>query len=120
MDFKKGQNRYMWQITAQIETRLDDEWERTRQIPSFMLDGRIQGIVSAEHAASIARQVIDPLGVTPDSRIHVTAVEIPEDHQLVEVTQVALASFRAWTVDHEDTERVMCLLAAAVLAEVRQ
>ena len=70
----------MYAITATVQTvqrdRYGDVWTGTRQVPTFFLDARTQGIVCEDHAERIARQIIDPLGVIGDARIYVTAVRI--------------------------------------------
>lgn len=55
----------MWLIDAQLLTVETDSnggiWRGTRQIPTFFLDERVQGIVDAEHAKTIALQILDPM-----------------------------------------------------------
>jgi hypothetical protein len=71
----------MYAITATVETvsisSTSGEWHGTRQVPTFFLDEDVQGIVSADHAARIAADVIDPLRQIPRERIHVHAVRLP-------------------------------------------
>jgi hypothetical protein len=70
----------MYVITATVETThissTSGEWHGTRHVPTFYLNEEIQGIVSADHAARIAADVIDPLGQIPRERIHVHAVRL--------------------------------------------
>lgn len=44
------------------------------QIPSFILDGRIQGIRSVKHAEFIAEEVCNPCRIK-GMKIHVTVIE---------------------------------------------
>lgn len=62
----------MYAVTATI-TRARSGWESTRQVPTFYLDSSVQGIVSEEHAAVIAREIIDPFDLFD---VSVTAVEL--------------------------------------------
>lgn len=58
----------MYAITATV-TREQNGWTCTRQVPTFYLDERAQGITDSEHAYRIAREIIDPLGtMTGDTR----------------------------------------------------
>lgn len=47
----------------------------TRQVPTFFLDGWIQGITTTEAAEKVARRVVDPTG---KAEVHVTAFEHPD------------------------------------------
>lgn len=47
----------IWLVSA-IVVRNNQE----RSIPTFYLNGNIQGILDEEHAESIAREVVDPFG----------------------------------------------------------
>lgn len=51
-----------------------DEFEETRQVPTFYLDERVQGILSADHAVQIAQSIIDPFGHA--SKTSITAVQV--------------------------------------------
>jgi hypothetical protein len=53
-------------------------WEGSRGTPTFYLDSRVQGIVSEEHAARIAADVVNPLGTIPAADIHAHAYAVPE------------------------------------------
>lgn len=59
-------------VTATVETR-HGKWRGSVQVPSFVLDGRALGIRNAEHAASIAREVITA-GRPDVPTVHVCAV----------------------------------------------
>lgn len=45
-------------------------WTSSVQVPTFLLDADVQGIVSEEHAERVARQVVDPLGLA--DRVHIS------------------------------------------------
>lgn len=47
----------MWSIQATVTTEVDG-WKVTRQVPTFYLNPRVQGIVSQDHAVSIARDIL--------------------------------------------------------------
>ena len=64
----------MYGIQATVSRR-DGQWEGTRQVPTFYLDERVQGIVSEDHAAEIARDIINPYRESALS-VHVIAVKI--------------------------------------------
>ena len=55
-----------------------DGWTGIRQIPTFYLDERTQGIVSESHAADIARSILTACLVPmPDgNELHITAVAV--------------------------------------------
>lgn len=44
------------------------------QIPAFILDSRIQGIVSVEHAKFIAEEICNPAKIK-GMKVHVTVIE---------------------------------------------
>lgn len=73
----------MYAITAQINrTGVDkskafpEGWESSRQVPTFYLDERVQGIMSAAHAEDIARSILLPWGSPPDMTAAITAVRV--------------------------------------------
>lgn len=71
----------MYAITATVETRVINPgrptaWHGTREVPTFYLDETVQGITGPNHAAMLARLVIDPLNEIPWDRIHITAVKV--------------------------------------------
>ncbi len=49
-------------VTATVSRTSDTGWTSTRQVPTFLLDSRVQGITSAEHAARIALDVVNAFG----------------------------------------------------------
>ena len=69
----------MYAIQVQLETATRDEtwpepWTASVQVPTFYLNGNVQGIVSEEHAERIAR------GMFADTanlvRVHATATKV--------------------------------------------
>ena len=59
--------------TVNLEPR---QWTSAHQVPTFYLHENVQGIINAEHAARVAREVIDPLNLFEDDDVHITAVEV--------------------------------------------
>ena len=62
----------MYAITAQLLTS-DGDYTGSKQIPTFYLDERVQGIVSEEHARRIAWSILDPLN-TQTFIVHIEKV----------------------------------------------
>ena len=56
----------LYAVTATRRTVAVGDWQGSTQVPTFYLDSDVQGIVSCEHAARIAVEVIGPdaYGVT--------------------------------------------------------
>ena len=52
----------IWVIQANVTELCSDRGVATLQVPTFFLDGDIQGIVDANHAEVIARGIINPTG----------------------------------------------------------
>lgn len=50
-----------YRITARIVNRPNGEWRYRTEVPTFFLDSDVQGIVSAEHAARIAKSMLADL-----------------------------------------------------------
>jgi uncharacterized protein (UPF0212 family) len=64
-----------YQVQAVVQNQDHDRiWTGTRQCPTFYLDSKVQGIVSAEHAERIAREIVDPFDVAHS--VNITIVEI--------------------------------------------
>jgi hypothetical protein len=61
-------------VLAQVEHKIKDGWQGSRQIPLFYLSSRAQGIASEEHAARIGRDIVSGAGLFDDTGItfHVT------------------------------------------------
>lgn len=71
----------MYAIDAQVETAATSDggiWRGTRQVPTFYLDERVQGITSRGQAVRIAMRILDPLGTIPAERLHITAVKVTD------------------------------------------
>ena len=51
-------NRF-WIVVA-TRTSEHDGWRRTEQVPTFVLDGWVQGITTPEHATRVAADIIGP------------------------------------------------------------
>lgn len=64
----------MYAIHATISHKTDSGYTGSRQIPTFYLDERVQGIVDEDHAARIASDIINPLGL--EVTVHATAVDL--------------------------------------------
>jgi hypothetical protein len=63
-------------INATVVTERDG-WTSTRQVPTFFLDGNVQGIATAERAEEIARDLL--LTAAPDDNrptVYVHAQEV--------------------------------------------
>ena len=50
-------------VTVNVRHARTDGWASEFQLPTFYLDSNVQGIVSEEHAAGIARTVVDNMHV---------------------------------------------------------
>jgi hypothetical protein len=68
----------MYAITATVEVDKLNGWTSTRQVPTFYLDERVQGIGSEDAARQIAQDILTSvLGVQPPGvRCHITAVKV--------------------------------------------
>lgn len=64
-------------ITATVTRTNSEGWESTKHMPTFLLDARIQGITSADHAARIAKRMISD--ITADNST-CTVYAMSEDH----------------------------------------
>lgn len=64
----------MYAVQCTIETSNGD-YRGVRQLPTFYLDERVQGITDEGHAARIARDIILPVGQEA-TLLHVTAVKL--------------------------------------------
>jgi hypothetical protein len=67
-----------------------------RQLPIFFLDSQVQGIISADHARSIAETILNPFE-DPDTRIYATVrcVETGEYAETTPSERDALSSIGA-------------------------
>lgn len=50
-------------IVVRVSRTTKTGWTSAVDVPTFFLDGDIQAIVDADHAARIARKTVDPYGV---------------------------------------------------------
>lgn len=67
----------LYVVAAQVVIRTDDGWDSSRQVPTFLLDPVIQGIVSADHAARIGLSILTtmlPYGPHHIDSIHVSVI----------------------------------------------
>ena len=62
----------MYIIEAHVTQEVDG-WLSVTHVPKFLLSADQYGIASEEHAAKVAREVIDPLDSGMD--IHITATK---------------------------------------------
>lgn len=72
-------NLYRVTATAVHHTtdRLGVSCDLTRQVPSFLLDADVLGIVSEEHAEKIAKSIICPFDLEYESvTVYVSAVKV--------------------------------------------
>lgn len=92
-----------YQVQGTI-TRNRNGWDSTRQIPTFYLDGRVQGIRNVEHARDVARDIVDTIagpgtpGETVTTALHVEPVKEPAEAGLspeLDLASEASARFRA-------------------------
>jgi hypothetical protein len=83
----------MYAITATVSEENKDGWISTRQVPTFYLDEAVQGIVSADHAERIARDVINPFGLY---EVHAGAVRV--DPPLTDAVATWANGFGVWHV----------------------
>ena len=65
----------MYAVTATVETDSKGGYSGVRQIPTFYLDERVQGIVSENHAEIIALDILSAAG-TNGATFHITAVKV--------------------------------------------
>jgi len=53
----------------------EDGYSTARSVPTFYLDENVQGIVSEDHAAAIAKDILTATGQT-DVQLHILAVKV--------------------------------------------
>lgn len=66
-------------VTAQLRTHGTDsagEYEGSRQLPYFELNGVVHGLRDEAHALDVARAILGPLGIHGDD-LHICAVALP-------------------------------------------
>jgi hypothetical protein len=74
----------VYAVHAQVLTHIGS-YTGSRSVPTFYLDSRVQGIVSAEHAAEVAAGIVDPLGAIPAADLNIKACRVDparEDREL--------------------------------------
>lgn len=64
----------LWAVSANVE-RTRDGWSGSIQIPTFFLDPRVQGILTADHAERVAREMLTLLA-GEDAVVHVTVAAV--------------------------------------------
>lgn len=57
-------------VTATVST-VRDGWDSVRQVPTFMLSRRVQGITSLEHAARVAADVMASVPLVYGARLSI-------------------------------------------------
>lgn len=66
-----------WAITAHINQKVG-KWEHQVSLPTFYLNGDVQGIVDEKHAERIARSILlDGRDLNRDDELHVHVVRMP-------------------------------------------
>lgn len=70
----------MYAVSATVTGQTTLGVTTTRQVPTFYLDERVQGLVSEAHAELVAFDVIDPARVLRDRgfELHVCAVKMSD------------------------------------------
>lgn len=70
----------MYAVSATVTGQTTLGVTTTRQVPTFYLDERVQGLISEDHASRVALDVIDPARVLRDRgyEIHVCAVKVSD------------------------------------------
>lgn len=76
-------------VHAQVLTH-DNGYGGSKAVPTFYLDSRVQGIVSREHAAEVARLIISPLNSIPRCDLLISAIPVDPERESAE-----LDAFRA-------------------------
>jgi hypothetical protein len=66
----------VYAIHAMISTHNGD-YEGSKAVPLFYLDGDVQGLLSATAACGIAATILNPLGSIPADDVHVSAYALP-------------------------------------------
>jgi hypothetical protein len=52
------------------------DWIRHEQLPTFFVDGNVQGFFTEAGAAEVARRILDPFAQYADGDLTITAVEV--------------------------------------------
>ena len=63
----------MYVVQGRIVRKSDDgEWETVRELPTFYLDPRVQGITNRVQAMKIAREILGP-----DALFNIHLIDVP-------------------------------------------
>lgn len=63
-----------WAVVCHVTSVSDEGWSRTREVPTFYLDPRVQGCITAEAARRVATEIVRPFPDYHNYEVHV-AVE---------------------------------------------
>ena len=63
-------------VLTHFTDRFGNEWRGSKGTPTFYLNAGVQGIVNAEHAAAIAADIINPLGLIAAADLRVFAYPV--------------------------------------------
>jgi hypothetical protein len=86
-------------VHATIGTSAGNGYRGARAVPTFYLDSRVQGIVSAGHAAEVAAGILNPLGLIAAGDLHIGAypVDIARENAALD----AFARDSKWSGEYE-------------------
>lgn len=84
----------VYAIHATIRTHGSNGFTGSVSVPTFYLDSRVQGIVSAEHAAGIAAGIVNTLGRTPREDVDIKACRVDPAREDAELTAFARETAR--------------------------
>jgi hypothetical protein len=63
-----------WCVQAQLE-RTENGWTCSKQVPTFYLDGNVQGFSTFVGAGAIARQILNPTN-DPNLTVHISVERV--------------------------------------------
>lgn len=66
----------MWAVQARVGIHASHHELLMKDLPTFYLDERVQGILTSDHAEVIAMEIINPHGLYHDSEITITVVKV--------------------------------------------
>ena len=66
----------MYAVSVQVITH-DGDYSGSKSVPTFYLDSTVQGITGPEHAADVARDVVNPLGTIAPEDLNIRAYAVP-------------------------------------------
>lgn len=114
----------LYAITANVHRTTADGYVSSLELPLFFLDSRVQGILSASGAASVARNLLQ-VTVDPDATITVSAEEASLPVEPAVCSQCsrrlidASETFTAEATGDDDVWRETCDASEAFTAEHR-